>query len=107
MKQIAETEQKIQRQQKRLDKLKAEKKRIEAREKEKERKRDVRRKIIIGEATLSLVKQDPSLRQRVFAFLDESLRNEDRQIFPELNRVDQSDPGNADVNDPEDPFFAD
>ena len=57
-------------------------KRLEQVEKDKERKRDTRRKILVGAVAMRLMKEDPALEERLRAELDRTLtRDIDRELL--------------------------
>ena len=62
--------------------LKAQIQAIKARESEEERKRDTRRKILLGAMTQEMMNEGPEAKQRIMARLDKYLtRPDDRALF--------------------------
>jgi len=79
---------------KKQEQLKAQIQALEARERLRERKRDTRRKILIGAYYLDKAKSDDKAWQRLVAELDTYLsRDVDRKLFDlPLNKQDASGP---------------
>lgn len=83
---IESLDQKIAKQQEKLNQLKAQKQAALAREKAKqkaqERKDDTRRKILIGSCMLKITEEDEQARAKLMAQMDRYLTDErDRKIF--------------------------
>ncbi|NUZ09065.1 mobilization protein [Piscinibacter koreensis] len=83
---LTKLEASIEAQQKKLAQLKAQKQRIEARQRAKEqglaRKQDTRKKILAGALLLELMEKDPELRKQILGKLSTFLsRPDDRALF--------------------------
>ncbi|CCG43186.1 hypothetical protein [Magnetospirillum molischianum] len=62
--------------------LEAQMQAIQARQKERSRKDDTRRKVLVGAAILAEAEKNPAAKQRLMALLDQNLtRDIDRAVF--------------------------
>jgi hypothetical protein len=79
---MAESNKRLEELTKRRDQITAQIQALKAREQAEERKRDTRRKILIGAAVLERVKSGKWPEERLLAMMDEFLTKElDRQLF--------------------------
>ena len=83
---VSSLDEKIQKQQEKLQQLKAQKQALEAREKKKkleqERKDDTRRKILLGSFLLKQMENDAQAKAKILFSLDAYLTSErDRKLF--------------------------
>jgi hypothetical protein len=80
----------LERLEERQAKIKAEKQRIMARINQAERKKDTRRKILIGAAMMNLVKQGRMEAHKITAMMDSFLTQErDRALFGLSNKAEK------------------